>query len=395
MNIDLYQQLVQWRNKKAAESGKVAYMILSNLTLQMTVESMPTSLEELEKVKGWGPAKIAKYGRDILLLLQGNQDSLNFDPTRTEMVEPAPETKDLGVKAYIETLNSYLSEFGTKTIVGEVIDIHTRNNYAFFTLKDSEDGEFSMSCFLGWMFYDKFFHLLEEGTQIKIKATPKVYKNGRLSVDVNHIEALGEGALKIAFEKLKKELQAQGYFDQNRKTIITQPIQTIGIITSAKSAAIKDFLNNLENQGLKIILKDVYVEGDHAVSSITQALKNFAPYADKLDAIVLTRGGGSLESLKAFNDRQIADTIFTHPVPIICGVGHERDESIADYVADIRCSTPTAIASHINNHNRKFVQKADDAAHALSQYVQGAITSQQHLLWGHYTRLNHTYAQYH
>ncbi|MBU1126035.1 exodeoxyribonuclease VII large subunit, partial [Patescibacteria group bacterium] len=188
--------------------------------------------------------------------------------------------------------------------------------------------------------------------KVQITGYPKVYERfGKFSLNVETVELVGEGALARSYILLKKKLADEGLFDESRKRLIPRFPERIGLITSAEAAAYGDFLRILNNRwsGVEVIHIPVHVQGQHAVPEILAAFEQFEqlPVVERPEVIVLTRGGGSLEDLHAFNDESVARAVFQSSMPVICGVGHERDESLCDFVADIRASTPSNAAERI------------------------------------------------
>ncbi len=251
------------------------------------------------------------------------------------------------VSEFVEYLNLVFAEEET-IIEGEVIDFKiSQGKWVFFDLKDEKA---KIGCFL------TVFQLrgapLEDGMKIRIFGYPKIYpKNGRFSVIVRRIEFVGEGAFKRAFEIVKAKLKQEGLFAPERKRLLPRFPRSIGLIASKESAAYSDFVKILGNRwgGVKIHLANVAVQGREAVFSIVSAFDYFNQnYSElEIEAIVLIRGGGSPEDLAAFNTEEVARAVFSSKAPVVCGVGHERDFSIADLAADARASTPTAAAQMI------------------------------------------------
>ncbi|HPP67360.1 MAG TPA: exodeoxyribonuclease VII large subunit, partial [bacterium] len=270
-----------------------------------------------------------------------------------------PEKQYLSVTEFLDTVNLNLSKIQCR-VLGEISDINARDRYGFFTLKESDPISETavVECFIGWKSFETYKHLLQDGMQVIISGFPGIYKkSGRFRIEVFKIEPFGEGALKQAFEALKKKLEEKGYFAPEHKKPVPDIIQKIGLITSFSGAAIKDFLKNLGHYGFEIYHLDVFVEGDYAEDTIISAIKWFNRKMPGIDVIVLIRGGGSLESLKAFNSEGIADAIFDSRLPVITGIGHEKDISIADFVADKSFSTPTAVASFIRTQREQLIMR--------------------------------------
>ncbi|HKL17049.1 MAG TPA: exodeoxyribonuclease VII large subunit [Patescibacteria group bacterium] len=353
----IFEKLRLWRNDLAKKKRIEPFMIFPNETLKRTSSQKPEKIEDLYGIKGWGPTKISRYGKKVLKIIQAEDD---FDP----------EKEIISVKSFLGLINRNLAQMKEVRIKGEISDTSVRERYAFFNLKDTDMEDYGINCFAGWDVLDNVRSLIEEGFEVVVSGFPRVYKNGKLSLQVENIEAVGEGALKRAFEALKKKLKSKGYFDIERKKPIPKLIKKIGLITSGKSAAIKDFKKNLGQYGFKVFLKDVSVEGDRSIDEISQAINTVNQDRPDLDILVLIRGGGSLESLKAFNSEKVAQSIAGSSLPVITGIGHERDESIADFVADKALSTPTSVANFLDQNHKKLVNNLDNNVFSLTQNMK-------------------------
>jgi exodeoxyribonuclease VII large subunit len=342
----LYERLREVRNKLAREANVEPYMVFQNKVLQAIAEKKPTTQDELADVKGMGEKKLAKYGSIILETI----GELSDNP-----VETSEEEKVFSVSEYIDYVNTLITS--RRVIIrGEVGRVDNRGNYTFFTLLD-KNVEAVINCFIWQDRLDNFGVELKEGLELNIEGYSEIYKaRGSFSFRVEHIALIGEGVLRLAFEKLKKKLESEGYFSEERKKPIADYVHDIGLITSQYADAKKDFLTHLGNFGYKINFYDVRVEGMYAIDDIISAIRWFNESRLPLDVIVLTRGGGSLESLQAFNSEAVAKAIFASKVPVLTGVGHENDVTIADLVADMRASTPTDAGKILSN----FWKKAED-----------------------------------
>lgn len=199
---------------------------------------------------------------------------------------------------------------------------------------------------------------------------------------------VGEGALKEAFLKLQSKLSAEGLFAEERKRPLPEFLLRIALITAKNSAAETDFLKILKenDSALSVDFYPVLVQGNLAEAQIISALK--AADTNDYDCIVLTRGGGSLEDLIAFNDEELARTIFSLKTPVLVAVGHERDESIADYVADIRASTPSQAAYYLASQNIAFIRSQEKKAEAFLYELENRINSQNFKLAKSKERIN-------
>jgi exodeoxyribonuclease VII large subunit len=250
----------------------------------------------------------------------------------------------------VDELNNSINEelqqsFGTVYVEGEISNLtKPASGHYYFTLKDSK-AQVRCALFKG---YKQFIQTkIDNGQKILVKAKISIYTpRGDYQLIIEHVYPTGLGALQQAFEALKKKLQAEGLFDiKYKKPIPTLPTQ-IYVITSPSGAAIRDILITLKRRFASIPVKIIptLVQGETAATQITKAILFADAIATPNDIIILARGGGSLEDLWAFNDETLARTIFNIKTPIISGIGHEIDFTIADFVADLRAATPTAAA---------------------------------------------------
>ena len=204
-----------------------------------------------------------------------------------------------------------------------------------------------LDCGLSLSRSESFGFALENGMKIKVMGNPEIRSNrGKFTLHVDKIQLLGEGALKKAYELLKKKLQIEGLFD--RKRLIPNYVQKIGIITSRSGVVIEDFKNNLGYFGFKIYFYDSRVEGNEAVHNIVEGIEWLNKNKKDLDVIAIIRGGGSLESLQAFNNELVCRAVFASKIPIILGIGHDVNVPISSLTADLFVSTPTAAANILN-----------------------------------------------
>ncbi len=223
--------------------------------------------------------------------------------------------------------------------------------FSFFSLLDKNQ-EAILNCFIWQEQLENMGIILEEGMEVKVLGYPQIQKRkGTFSFQVEQIGLVGEGILKQAFEILKKKLQKEGIFEPSVKKPIPKFCQKIGLITSAYGKGAKpDFEKHLSDFGFQIYFYDVRVEGMFATEEISKAIQWFNENILDLEVLVLIRGGGSWESLLPFNSEQVARAIFGSKIPIICGIGHESDETIAGYAADLRASTPTHAAKILSEN---------------------------------------------
>lgn len=257
-------------------------------------------------------------------------------------------------------------------VEGEVVDYRvSQDRWIWFQLKDETA---LVSCFATvWQLRTP----LEDGMKVRIHGIPKIHpKSGKFSVTVERVELVGEGALRRAFELLKKKLETEGLFDAARKRPVPRFPGRIGLIASAESAAYGDFLRILRNRwgGVTVKLADVSVQGRDAVAEIVEAFRWFNAHPQEADVLVLTRGGGSLEDLQAFNSEDVARAVFSSVIPVVVGVGHERDESLADYAADVRASTPTNAAEIVVPDRREIGAAVDGAVSLMDAAMRTALS---------------------
>ncbi|MFV9616896.1 MAG: exodeoxyribonuclease VII large subunit, partial [Gammaproteobacteria bacterium] len=231
----------------------------------------------------------------------------------------------------------------------------------------------------------------ENGNQVLVRAKVSLYQpRGNYQLIVDRMEEAGDGALRRQFEDLKIKLAAEGLFDETHKQAVPELPECISIITSKTGAAVHDVLSVIERRfpSIPVKLFPVPVQGSEAAPAICHAIKCIAEHVEagalNCDVILLVRGGGSLEDLWSFNDESLARAIFDCPIPIVSGVGHEVDVTIADFVADIRAATPTAAAEAITPDQLSWSQSFDWYQQRLQQLVKNKIERQQEKIqWLH------------
>jgi exodeoxyribonuclease VII large subunit len=207
----------------------------------------------------------------------------------------------------------------------------------------------------------------EDGLQVTVRGSISVYEaRGEYQIYVESLEPVGRGSLQLAFEQLKKRLQEEGLFAAGRKKALPLLPTRIGLITSPAGAAVRDVVRILTRRfpNVHLTLYPVRVQGAEAVAEIVEALKHFSK-TRAADVVLLVRGGGSLEDLWCFNEERVARAIAASAVPVISGVGHETDFTIADFVADVRASTPSAAAEIVVQTRREFDRHVADLRDSL------------------------------
>lgn len=255
------------------------------------------------------------------------------------------EPRLLGVGQLLRGLQGLFEQrVGRVFVVGEISNLHAaRSGHAYFTLKDDE-AQIRCALFRGAARGVPFE--LEEGLEVVAEAEVSIYAaRGDLQLIVRSLEPRGVGALQLAFEQLRKRLQAAGLFDEARKRPLPSFPKRIGLVTSPTSAAVRDVLKVAGRRfpATPILVAPTLVQGDDAPAQVARAIRRVAGAPD-VDVVLVVRGGGSLEDLWAFNTELVAHAIAECPVPVVAGVGHETDVTIADLVADVRAPTPSAAA---------------------------------------------------
>ena len=256
------------------------------------------------------------------------------------------------VLEYVDLLNTAFKGRQDR-IQGEVSQCKFAvSGHVYFTIKDTT-GNGVLDCVIWKGIYAMCGVKLEVGMEVIITGHPNVYgPTGRLSIVADAIELVGEGALKKAYDELRKKLEIEGLFDAARKRTLPELANKIGVITSREGAVIHDFLNNLGKFGFTVTLVDSRVEGQTATRDLIAAVRTMRREAEvgNVEALVVIRGGGSLESLQAFNNEALVREIVKFPVPVLAGIGHDQDVPLLALAADYMASTPTATA-HILNHS--------------------------------------------
>jgi exodeoxyribonuclease VII large subunit len=257
------------------------------------------------------------------------------------------------IKTLLETSFEFVS------VEGELSRVTKHGSgHIYFTLKDN-DSAIKCVMFKGNAARLKFS--LEEGSHIILHGALSLYKpRGEYQINAFSAEPYGAGALAVAFEQLKQKLESKGYFDPTRKKSFPKFPQTIVLVTSATGAALQDMQRVASHRWplVKLIVLDVLVQGSSAAGQIADALR----YADTLnaDAVVVGRGGGSIEDLWAFNEEIVADALFAMNTPVMSAVGHEIDWVISDYVSDMRAPTPSAAMQMLLPDQNELYQSIDE-----------------------------------
>lgn len=290
------------------------------------------------------------------------------------------------------------SHFDFVWVEGEVSNFAAPSSgHWYFSLKD---GEAQVRCAMFRNRNQRLRFTPESGDHLRLRCRVSLYEGrGEFQLIAEHIEHAGEGALQIAFEKLKARLLAEGLFDPARKQPLPVSVSHLGVITSPTGAAIHDILTVLERRcpAIEVSILPVAVQGEAAAGEICAAIERANQlHADgeiHLDALIVGRGGGSLEDLWAFNEESVARAIAASELPIVSAVGHEVDFSIADMVADHRAPTPSAAAELLSPDQKEWLVRLGQLEQALEQAVRRKLTTASKELAHLQQRLKHPGAQ--
>lgn len=281
--------------------------------------------------------------------------------------------KPLTVSDFLSVINDTLvCNYESVEVVGEVTGFKVnQGKWVFFDLKDEES---SVPCFMTlWSMRQP----LEDGMKIVVRGTPKLTKWGKFSLTLSAVSPVGEGSLKKAFEMLKKKLAAEGLFDPAKKRGIPEDLTRLGVISSTQAAGYADFVKiiNARWGGMKVTTAHTQVQGMDAPDQIMRALSYFNEHSD-VQMIAILRGGGSADDLSCFNDEKLARAVAASKIPVICGIGHEIDESLCDLVCDVRASTPSNAAEMLtpdrNVVKAKVLNTMQQTGRAVFEKVENA-----------------------
>lgn len=290
--------------------------------------------------------------------------------------------KIFSVSEYIGFLNTEFKNYSAK-VVGEVSEVNFGpTGHVYFKLKDDEDQSI-LKCIILKHRYNLYGVEIKDGVKIIASGTPNLHKQYGFSFVAETIEYAGEGILKKEYEKLKKRLTEEGLFEVERKRPLPEYPQKIGVITALRGAVIADFSNNLGKFGFRVKMVDSRVEGQDAVSDLLLSIKTLKK--EDIEVLVVMRGGGSFESLIAFNNEKLVREVASFPVPVIAAIGHHKDVPLVALAADIEVSTPSIAATRLSEpweeailfleeHERNIInnyEKALDNSHDLiSQTIE-------------------------
>jgi exodeoxyribonuclease VII large subunit len=289
------------------------------------------------------------------------QLQFNLQPTRRVLTvsELTARIRDLLAKNFTDIW-----------VVGEISNCReAQSGHIYFTLKDDRS---QVRCVFFKQQQRGIKFRPEDGLQMTVRGSISVYEaRGEYQIYVENLEPVGLGALQLAFEQLKKRLEAEGLFAAGRKKPLPLLPSRIGLITSPRGAAVRDVVRILRRRfpNVHLTVYPVRVQGEGAAEEIVKALK-FFNQKKLVDVLILARGGGSMEDLWAFNEEPLARAIAASSIPVISGVGHETDFTIADFVADVRASTPSAAAELVVQTRREFDKHIADLRETLASQIR-------------------------
>ena len=288
------------------------------------------------------------------------------------------------------------NQLGTVWVEGQITGLRRQSSgHIYFGIKD-EKGQLGCALFRGTDAENR--SLIEDGTQVLLQGDVTLFEaRGQYQLIIRKVEPLGQGALQVKFEKLKRKLEAEGLFAPGRKRPLPGYPARIGLVTSPTGAAIRDVLHVVlrRNPSLQIVLEPCRVQGETAAAEIARAVRRLnqwsARHSESLDLILLTRGGGSLEDLWAFNEEVLARAVHESALPVVSAVGHEVDILITDFVADVRAATPSVAGELITED--VFASRGDltSTAAYMRRLAKGGVESTRREL----SRLTHRLGRAH
>ncbi len=266
-------------------------------------------------------------------------------------------------------------------VVGEVSNLSDRTHW-FFSLK--EDGA-ALRCVCFATNAKRVGFKMRDGMQVVCTGRIDFYDaQGSVQLYVDTIEPVGQGALELRLRQMIEELRGLGYFELEHKLPIPTMPTRIAVVTSRQAAALQDVINTAHQRwpGCRLYLYDVRVQGEAAADEIAEALNRLSKHGKQLgiDAVILTRGGGSIEDLWAFNERAVADAVFDCTLPIVAAIGHETDTTVAELVADLRCATPTQAAMTLVPDRESLAHQVHQTGHRLALTLRRRLDQAEHRL---------------
>lgn len=287
---------------------------------------------------------------------------------------PEPQS----VLDFLTGINASLISYRGR-VEGEVTSVkNTYQTAIYFSIKDLEKDAL-LNCVIWRSTYNQNGVSIKEGDKIIVTGTPEIFASrGSFSMKVQTIEYAGEGALKKSYDELKRKLEVEGLLAIDRKRALPDYPKKIGVITSRSGVVIQDFNSNLGRYGFDITMVDSRVEGKDAIHELLAALKTMSK--QDIEVLVIMRGGGSWESLQAFNTESVVRAIAGFKCPVLTGIGHDVDVTLSELVADVGASTPTAVAEALNETWDTLKGSLDVAETRIINSYRNALTQSSRII---------------
>jgi exodeoxyribonuclease VII large subunit len=269
------------------------------------------------------------------------------------------------------------ANLGEGWVVGEISNARLApSNHFYFTLKDSRS---ALNCVMFKSAFQRMRFKVIDGMEVIVRGRVQVFEQrGTLQLYAEEMEPRGVGALQVAFEQLKRRLEAEGLFDRARKRAIPFLPRRIGIVTALGGAGLRDMLRILFDRfpSMHVIFRPARVQGDGSAQEIAEAIADLNRDG-RAEVLIVGRGGGSLEDLWAFNEEVVARAIFRSLIPVISAVGHEVDYTIADFVADLRAPTPTAAAQMVVPSLDELRERVESLGASLASVMERDLSARR------------------
>jgi len=300
-------------------------------------------------------------------------------------MNPPPETVNIHTILTVSELNHNAKDllehtFSLVWICGEISNLKRYDSgHWYFSLKDADA---QVRCVI-FNYKNRLLNWRpEDGMQVEVYALVTLYKTrGDFQLNVDTIRPAGRGDLFKAFEQLRIKLEKEGIFESIRKKPLPTFPKQIGIVTSSSGAALRDVLSTLQNRmpSIPVVIYPTQVQGEDAATKIVEAIQT-AANRNECDVLILCRGGGAIEDLWAFNEEIVARAVDSCHIPIICGIGHETDFTIVDFIADVRAPTPTGAAHLVCRDNRELIQHIKTLNNNIQRVMQSFLENHmQHI----------------
>lgn len=286
---------------------------------------------------------------------------------------------EFSVSDFVAVFNQTINyAYPSVVILGEVSNFRiSRNSWLYFSLKD----ENSSISFFGSIL--KLPAPIENGMMLRVTSVPVLHPKFGFSLQIQSIELSGKGTINRANELLRAKLDQEGLFDPQRKRALPKIPEKIGLITSSESAAYSDFIKviNARWAGVEVVHQEVLVQGKDSPSQIINAISKLNLRNPDLGVLVITRGGGSTDDLEAFNDEKLTRAIASSRIPTLVAIGHERDLTFAELVADRRASTPSNAAEIVVPDKNEELERLDRDQNNLNNYIKSILLDLQNLIY--------------